>query len=46
MPSKDIFAHANEGEWTLTPEGNRCRIVLYTDELMMVEFAFEKGGEG
>ncbi|MCO5084018.1 MAG: cupin domain-containing protein [Rhizobiaceae bacterium] len=34
------------GEWTATPDGNRRRVVLHTDELMMVEFAFEKGGEG
>jgi quercetin dioxygenase-like cupin family protein len=44
--SSDIFARAGDGEWTLTPDGNRRRIVVYTDELMMVEFAFEKGGEG
>jgi len=41
-----IFAQPGEGEWTETPDGNRRRIVLHTDELMMVEFAFEKGGEG
>jgi quercetin dioxygenase-like cupin family protein len=47
MPqSKDIFMRAGDGDWELTPEGNRRRIGLYTDELMMVEFAFEKGGEG
>ena len=34
------------GDWTATPDGNRRRVVLHTDELMMVEFAFEKGGEG
>lgn len=44
--SKDIFAHAADGAWEPTPDGNRRRIVLYTDELMMVEFAFEKGSEG
>jgi quercetin dioxygenase-like cupin family protein len=43
---KDIFARASEGEWTATPDGNRRRVVCFTDELMMVEFAFEKGGEG
>lgn len=42
----DIFARASEGVWTITPEGNRRRIVVYTAELMMVEFAFEKGGAG
>ena len=29
-----------------TPDGNRRRVILHTDELMMVEFAFEKGGVG
>ncbi|MCO5063044.1 MAG: cupin domain-containing protein [Rhizobiaceae bacterium] len=44
--SRDIFARFDEGTWEPTPDGNKRRIVLYTDELMMVEFAFEKGGEG
>lgn len=44
--SSDIFIRSGEGEWTTTPDGNRRRIVVYTDELMMVEFAFEAGGEG
>lgn len=43
---RDIFVRASEGEWTVTPDGNRRRVVCFTDELMMVEFAFEKGGEG
>lgn len=29
-----------------TPDGNKRRVLLRTDELMMVEFAFEKGGVG
>ena len=41
-----LFAEGNEGEWTATPDGNRRRVVLHTPELMMVEFAFEKGGVG
>jgi quercetin dioxygenase-like cupin family protein len=41
-----FFSHVGEGEWTATPDGNRRRVLLHTDELMMVEFAFEKGGEG
>lgn len=44
--SKDIFVRVSEGIWEPTPDGNRRRIVAYTDELMLVEFAFEKGGEG
>lgn len=41
-----LFSHAGEGRWTDTADGNRRRVVLHTDELMMVEFAFEKGGVG
>ena len=41
-----IFFRGGEGEWTETPDGNRRRVLLHTDELMMVEFAFEKGGVG
>lgn len=46
VQSNDIFTRSGDGEWTMTPDGNRRRIVVYTDELMMVEFAFEAGGEG
>ena len=46
MSEAKIFAHQGEGNWTPTPDGNRRRVVLYTDELMVVEFAFEKGGVG
>lgn len=46
MSDRKIFSHPGEGVWTQTPDGNRRRIVLHTDELMVVEFAFEKGGEG
>jgi quercetin dioxygenase-like cupin family protein len=41
-----IFAHAGEGAWTPTPDGNRRRVLLSTDELMLVEFGFDKGGVG
>jgi quercetin dioxygenase-like cupin family protein len=44
--TEKIFARASDGEWTATPDGNKRRIVLHTDELMMVEFAFEKNGVG
>ena len=43
---RKIIAHAGDGEWVATPDGNRRRVVLHTDELMVVEFAFEKGGVG
>ena len=46
MSKQKIFSHPGEGMWTPTPDGNRRRVVLYTDELMVVEFAFEKGGVG
>jgi Uncharacterized conserved protein, contains double-stranded beta-helix domain len=41
-----IFCRKNEGAWTDLGGGNRRRVLLHTDELMMVEFAFEKGGIG
>lgn len=41
-----IFSHAGEGDWVATPDGNRRRVILHTNELMVVEFAFEKGGIG
>ena len=42
----DIFSHAGQKAWEPTPDGNRRRVLVHTDELMMVEFAFEKGGVG
>lgn len=41
-----LFSQPDAGPWTATPDGNRRRVILFTDELMMVEFAFEKGGIG
>ena len=46
MTETKLFAQGNEGAWTATPDGNRRRVVLHTPELMMVEFAFEKGAVG
>jgi quercetin dioxygenase-like cupin family protein len=46
MTETKLFAPAGDGEWTTTSDGNRRRVVLHTDELMMVEFAFEKGAVG
>ena len=46
MTQAEFFAHAGEGGWTATPDGNRRRVLLHTDELMMVEFGFDKGGVG
>lgn len=46
MTETTLFAQPDAKDWTATPDGNRRRILLHTDELMMVEFAFEKGGVG
>ncbi|CAD7038869.1 cupin domain-containing protein [Pseudorhizobium endolithicum] len=46
MTAAKIFCRKSEGEWTDLGSGNRRRVLLHTDELMMVEFAFEKGGIG
>lgn len=46
MTDTTLFAQPTTGDWTPTPDGNRRRIILHTQELMMVEFAFEKGGIG
>ena len=41
-----LFKRAGSSEWTATADGNRRRVLLHTGELMLVEFAFEKGGIG
>jgi quercetin dioxygenase-like cupin family protein len=41
-----LFSSPDPKPWTPTPDGNRRRVVLHTDELMMVEFDFDKGGVG
>ncbi|TJV05535.1 MAG: cupin domain-containing protein [Mesorhizobium sp.] len=46
MTKPKIFAHAGEAAWAPTPDGNRRRVLLHTDELMLVEFGFDKGGVG
>jgi quercetin dioxygenase-like cupin family protein len=46
MAETILFAQARDGEWTETSDGNRRRVILHTPELMMVEFAFRKGGVG
>jgi quercetin dioxygenase-like cupin family protein len=46
MTEAKLFAQGGEGAWTTTSDGNRRRVILHTPELMMVEFAFEKGGTG
>lgn len=41
-----LFVRAEDGAWEDTRDGNKRRVVAYTDEMMLVEFAFEAGGEG
>lgn len=41
-----LFSHPSEGETIDLGGGNRRRVILHTDELMVVEFSFEKGGIG
>src|SRR5687767_15944573 len=41
-----LFSSPDPKPWTPTPDGNRRRVVLHTEELMMVEFDFDKGGVG
>jgi quercetin dioxygenase-like cupin family protein len=42
----ELFSAPDAKSWTPTPDGNRRRVVLHTDELMLVEFDFDKGGVG
>ena len=46
MSNTKLFAQPDEVAWTVLDNGNRRRVVVYTDELMQVEFAFEKGAIG
>ncbi|HEX5934993.1 MAG TPA: cupin domain-containing protein [Pseudorhizobium sp.] len=46
MSETKIFHHDSPEGWTDLGGGNRRRVLLHTDELMVVEFAFEEGGIG
>jgi len=46
MTNTVLFAYRDSHDWTDLGGGNRRRVLLHTDELMMVEFAFEQGGVG
>jgi hypothetical protein len=37
----ELFSAPGAKPWTPTLDGNRRRVILHTDELMMVEFAFD-----
>jgi quercetin dioxygenase-like cupin family protein len=41
-----LFSHPGEGETIDLGGGTHRRVILHTDELMVVEFSFEKGGVG
>jgi quercetin dioxygenase-like cupin family protein len=45
MLDAKLFAYG-DGHWTDLGGGSRRRVLVHTDELMMVEFAFEKDGIG
>jgi quercetin dioxygenase-like cupin family protein len=45
MAETKLFAHSGEGKWT-DLGGSRRRILLDTEELMLVEVAFEAGAVG
>jgi quercetin dioxygenase-like cupin family protein len=46
MPDTRLFARREGSDWTDLGGGNRRRVLLHTEELMVVAFAFEKGGTG
>lgn len=46
MSDQTIFFHNHPDGWTDLGQGNRRRVILHTEELMVVEFAFEQGGIG
>ena len=46
MIETPIFARAGDKPWIEVAPGNRRRVLLHTDELMIVEFGFDAGGIG
>ena len=46
MTDTRLVVRRQEGEWTDLGQGNRRRVLVHTDELMVVEFAFDEGGVG
>lgn len=46
MTDTRLFVRWQEGEWTDLGQGNRRRVLVHTDKLMVVEFAFDEGGVG
>ena len=46
MTEPKVFAQPSDGKWVEVPGGSRRRVMLSLPELMLVEFAFDKGGIG
>ena len=46
MSGQAIFRPAVQGDWTDLGGGSRRRVLLHTEELMLVEFGFEAGAIG
>lgn len=46
MSDQKVFAQPNETPWTEVAPGNRRRVLIHTDDLMQVEFAFDQGAIG
>lgn len=46
MSDPKLFAQPSDGVWEETAPGARRRVMLHLDDLMLVEFAFDKGGVG
>lgn len=46
MSKTTLFCRKTDGEWTDLGQGNRRRVLLHTEELMLVEFTFERGSIG
>ncbi|MFC0245503.1 cupin domain-containing protein [Falsochrobactrum ovis] len=44
--SVKLFSQPDETPWTDTGAGTKRRVLIHTDELMQVEFSFEKGAVG
>ena len=42
----ELFAQADDRDWTVLGPGNRRRVLVSRPELMQVEFAFEEGAIG
>jgi quercetin dioxygenase-like cupin family protein len=46
MIESALFTRAETVDWMTASDGNRRRVLVHTDQLMVVEFAFEKGAVG